>query len=80
METTFLALPNVNVNTDGNYQLDTLDHHALTCKIGSYVNTRQNTDHNTTLAFTRHARITVYKEKGSHAQTEPALYHTFWRS
>ena len=57
-----------------NHSLDTLGHHALTCKKGGYVNTRHNTIRNTILGFTRQARITAYKEKGSHGsdRTRPA--------
>jgi hypothetical protein len=40
--------------------------HALTLKKGGYVNTRHNTIRNTILGFTRQARITAHKEKGSH--------------
>ena len=60
-----LALPNEKCKYC-NHPLDTLGHHALTCKKGGYVNTRHNTIRNTILAFTRQARITAYKEKGSH--------------
>jgi hypothetical protein len=57
-----------------NHPLDTLGRHALTCKKGGYINTRHNAIRNTILAFTRQARITAYKEKGSHGsdRTRPA--------
>ena len=68
-----LALPNEKCKYC-NHSLDTLGHHALTCKKGGYVNTRHNTIRNTILGFTRQARITAYKEKGSHGsdRTRPA--------